>query len=241
MPDNAHNQAQRVYYEQALDKAAMQVTGSPYIRRHAERMMRAADLQPGQRILEVGAGLGKFTMPMLEAGLDVTCLDLSPVMLERLEQSATEQGHSVKTVAADVADVGSHFGAEFDRVVGFFTLHHMVDLPNIFTAIRSVMKPGARLAFIEPMARNPLFYVQILLTPGTHWSAERGIVNMRGSVMSKSMRKAGLMPGDHESYGFFPPAIINRPLAPEVEDRMNEMSLLSFGRAFHVFHGAHVP
>ena len=54
------------YQERYFDRDAggnvrLEPTTSAYARRHLERAIAAADLRPGKRILEVGAGLGRFT------------------------------------------------------------------------------------------------------------------------------------------------------------------------------------
>jgi hypothetical protein len=52
----AHNAAQRRYFEET-EKPRTVPTGSPYVRRQVDELVRFAGLEPGQRILEDGAGL----------------------------------------------------------------------------------------------------------------------------------------------------------------------------------------
>jgi SAM-dependent methyltransferase len=198
-------------------------------------MVEAAQLEPGQRILEIGAGLGKFSLPLLQRGLQLTCLDLSPVMLARLRAVIEDAGLSVDTVACDAADAASHVEPGFDRAIGFFMLHHLHDLAAIFSGLRAVLRPGAQLAFIEPTARNPLYYAQITLTPRMSWRAERGILKMRRSVVHAAMESAGLLPGAHEGYGFFPPVIANLPGGTSVEQVLDRVPGLRLAHAFQVF------
>ncbi|KFN44635.1 class I SAM-dependent methyltransferase [Arenimonas oryziterrae] len=227
-----HNAHQRHYYETALDKPAMQVLDTPYVRRHVDRMIEHGGLQPGQHILEVGAGLGKFSLPLLQRGLDLTCNDLSPVMLERLRESAPRP---VPTVACDIIDIGAHAKEKFDRAIGFFTLHHMVELDAVFAGIRSVLKPGAEICFSEPFGRNPLYLVQIALTPRMTLKAERGIFDMSDKVIHAAMRRAGLEPLPSASYGFAPPFVVNRGWGGRLEDALNGPRWLSFAHAFVMF------
>ena len=236
----SHNAYQQQYYENALDKKTMQVAFTPYIMRHVERMWTAADLHAGQRVLEVGAGLGKFSVPLVERGLDLTCLDISAVMLERLQASVKKRHRTVTTVHCDVADAGSFIPAVYERAVGFFTLHHMHDLKAVFRGVRSVLLPGARVSFCEPVGHNPLYYLQVSLMPGMRWAAEKGFVNMRRKKVFSAMKAAGLKPDLHLSYGFFPPFVVNRPLGTRIEDALNRCSLLNPGHAFQIF-SATVP
>lgn len=230
-----HNELQRNYYENALNKPAMQVVHSTYVLRHVKRVINAVGLCPGQRILEVGAGLGKFSIPLAHNGLLLTCLDISPVMLERLADTALKQGVAIETVACDIADAPTHLSPVFDGAVGFFTLHHMHDLALVFRGLQSVLLPGAKVAFCEPVAYNALYYLQVAMMSGMRWQAEKGIVNMRRSVVEAAMKAAGLMPISHHSYGFFPPVVTNRRWGACLEDRLGQLALLKPLHAFQIF------
>ena len=227
-----HNARQRRYYEMALDKPNMQINDTPYVNRHVERMVRHAGLGPHQRILEVGAGLGKFSVPLLRRGLNLVCNDLSPVQLERLRAAAPQP---VPMIACDVIDIATHTDEKFDHVIGFFTLHHMTDLEAVFAATKCVLRPGAELSFCEPMGRNPLYYIQIALTPGMSMSVERGIANMSDRIVHAAMRHAGLVPLPSVSYGFAPPFVVNRAWGSKLEDALNRRSWLSWAHAFVLF------
>lgn len=227
-----HNVFQKRYYESALDKPAMQVRDTPYVRNHVEKIIVHGRLQLNQRILEVGAGLGKFSIPLLRQGFQLTCNDLSPIQLAKLQSSA---GGPVDSVACDIVEIAEHTEILFDQAIGFFTLHHMLELEAVFSAIKKVLKPGAELSFIEPMGRNPLYYLQIGLTPGMSMSAERGILKMADRCVHKAMRAAGLEPLPSVSYGFLPPFIVNRNWGRKVEECLGQKDWLSWAHAFLMF------
>ena len=94
---------------------------------------------------------------MLARGFDVTANDLSPVLLERLRAAVPRP---IPTIACDIIDIAAHVDGPFDGVVGFFVLHHLRDFEAIFRALVRVLRPGGRVAFCEPVAWNPLYYVQ---------------------------------------------------------------------------------
>ena len=56
------------------------------------RRMLAERIRPGDRVLEVGAGPGRFTIALAELGARVTVTDISPVQLELNEQKVRESG-----------------------------------------------------------------------------------------------------------------------------------------------------
>jgi ubiquinone/menaquinone biosynthesis C-methylase UbiE len=56
------------------------------------RRMLAEYIRPGDRVLEVGAGPGRFTIALAGLGARVAVTDLSPVQLELNERKVREAG-----------------------------------------------------------------------------------------------------------------------------------------------------
>jgi len=55
------------------------------------RIVRTADLAPGERVLEVGPGLGSLTLGLLEAGHPVTAIEIDPVLAAALPITVSER------------------------------------------------------------------------------------------------------------------------------------------------------
>jgi SAM-dependent methyltransferase len=111
-------------------------------------------LEPFGRSLEVGAGTGYFSLNLLQAGTvrEAVCSDISPGMLETLEQNAARLGLVVETAACDAEDLP--FGDEsFDLVLGHAVLHHLPDLPRAFGEFRRVLRPGGTVLFAGEPSR----------------------------------------------------------------------------------------
>jgi SAM-dependent methyltransferase len=72
-------------------------------------------MKEGQRangpILELMAGTGRVTLPLLEAGLSVTAVDYSPEMLNHLRQKLAARGLTAAVHTADIRqlDLGQRF------------------------------------------------------------------------------------------------------------------------------------
>ena len=230
----AHNRYQRDYYE-TRDLPRMVPTSSPYVLRHLERLLSVARLSKTERVLEVGAGLGRYTLPLLEQGFAVTALDLSPVLLDKLRQQAS--GYDVQTVACDIADVADHVDGPFSQAVGFYTLHHLLDLGVVMRSLARVLTPGARVAFCEPNGFNPLFYLQIVVTPGMTWRGDGGVSKMRPRVVLGAMERAGFCELGVERFGIFPPFVFNRSWGRRLELRLDPALPIRWLRSFQVFHG----
>ena len=46
-----------------------------------KRIARLAELEPGQRVVEIGAGLGALTVALAEAGAEVTAVEIDEHLL----------------------------------------------------------------------------------------------------------------------------------------------------------------
>ncbi|WP_353114557.1 16S rRNA (adenine(1518)-N(6)/adenine(1519)-N(6))-dimethyltransferase RsmA [Microbacterium sp.] len=56
------------------------------------KIVHAARVQEGERVVEIGPGLGSLTLAILEAGASVTAVEIDHRLAERLPQTAGEQG-----------------------------------------------------------------------------------------------------------------------------------------------------
>lgn len=225
-----HNAYQRHYFE-TVERKRIQPVSTVYVARQIERMVRIAALCPEHSILEVGCGLGKYSLPLLQRGYTLTCLDLSPALLKRLSNVAPE----LPTLCCDVAEVDRYASPGFERVIGFFVLHHLIDLERAFHALSRILKPGGRVAFCEPVAWNPLYYLQIAVTPGMTFKGERNLWNMRPTKVFPALRQAGFRDCAVARFGFFPPFITNTAIGPPLENWLEQRWWTPFPHAFQIF------
>ena len=121
----------------------------------------AADVQPGDHVLDVGCGFGTTTLALARAvGPEgrVMAVDLSDVMVDRVRARATASG--LANVITRVADAqtdplpASHFAVAVSR----FGVMFFDDFTTAFANIRTSLRPGGRLVFIcwQPVAANEL-------------------------------------------------------------------------------------
>jgi 16S rRNA (adenine1518-N6/adenine1519-N6)-dimethyltransferase len=66
------------------------------------KIVQAADVQPGERVVEIGPGLGSLTLAILETGASVTAVEIDHRLAARLPQTAAD--HSVPDGALTVVD-----------------------------------------------------------------------------------------------------------------------------------------
>jgi SAM-dependent methyltransferase len=104
---------------------------------------------PGSRVLDVGAGPGRFTRVLAEMGCRVVVADISPVQLELHRKHAAELGFEDAVedrLRLDVCDMSRLSDASFDAVVCYGgPLSYVFE--KAATALREcvrVSKPGGR-------------------------------------------------------------------------------------------------
>lgn len=221
-----HHDGQRAYFESA-DQPTMLPDETPYSRRHFQRLVEAAALTPGDRVLEIGSGLGRFTRMFDAAGFRVVASDISPDQIGALKRRFP---HIETRVGA--ADELPLTGAPFDAVVGLFMLHHVPDLAAAFKRCAALVKPGGVVSFCEPNAWYLPVYLQVLLTPRMRWSVERGILNMRPAVLGPALTAAGFRDLSFDYYGLLPPALYNLGPGRAVESAVAALPLPAAARAF---------
>jgi SAM-dependent methyltransferase len=220
---------QRRYFE-SRERARIALADTPYVRRHVAELSADAALDGAGAILEIGAGLGKFTLPLARAGRPIVANDVSPVLLERLRDAS---GGSVETLCGDVGELASRTARRFDRVIGFFVLHHLTGFERVFASLFELLEPGGRIAFCEPVSANPLYYLQIAFTPGMTFAGEPSITKMRAGVILPALRGAGFVSARTRPYGFFPPFLANRPAGARIERALERVPAIP--RAFQIF------
>jgi SAM-dependent methyltransferase len=125
-------------------------------------LMAEADIQPGQRVLDVAGGGGDPSLFVARAvGPDghVSVTDVSPGMLETARLFAEEDGlfnldyHEANAENLPFPD------ATFDRAVCRCGVMFFADLDRGLREMRRVLKPGGRAAFLAwgPLEQNGFF------------------------------------------------------------------------------------
>lgn len=112
----------------------------------------AARLGAGRHILELGAGTGRITLPLVADGHRVVALDAMPAMLASLRTADLDADARARLeiVEADMRAI-PRSEAEFDAVFApFNALMHLYtwrDLLTCFSEVARVLRPGGTFAF----------------------------------------------------------------------------------------------
>ncbi len=226
-----HNQVQLDYYA-SRESTSIQPRPTRYARRQVDEAIAAGDLRPGERVLDVGCGLGRATLLLAGAGLRVEGADLSPLLLARLARVPGAEGIPLRE--ADVAAPPPELLGRFDVVCGFFVLHHLHDLDAALAGARAALKPGGRVVFVEPNAYCPLFYVQVAAVRGMSFRADGGIVRMRPGRLASACATAGFTQVEQRTFGMLPPFAVNRPRGAALERGLEGLPGVAPVRAFRL-------
>lgn len=113
-------------------------------------------VQPGQRILELGPGLGFFTMPLAKAvGPDgkVVCVDVQAGMLERLGKRLAKRGLQGRVELRQCGhdDLGlDDVQGSFDVALALHVVHETPSPGNTIRALAASLKQDGQLLLVEP-------------------------------------------------------------------------------------------
>lgn len=129
--------------------ATIQETMDAHLGPITERLLDAAALRPGERVLDVGCGCGDTTLRAAArvgpAGTAVG-VDISAPMLERAEA----RGAGAPRVAWRLANAATavHPEAPFDALISRFGVMFFADPAGAFAHLATQLRPGGRVAFV---------------------------------------------------------------------------------------------
>ena len=83
-----------------------------------EGLRRLAPVEAGMRVLDLGCGYGRFSLPLARLGCDVTALDGSPTQLELARAAAEREGLRVSFVQGDMRELDMAGGFDVALLLG---------------------------------------------------------------------------------------------------------------------------
>ena len=139
--------------------------------RNPYRLLKAAGIKPGQKVLEVGCGPGFFTIPAADiVGNEgvVYALDVHPRAIGRVQKKIQSKGiKNVRTMLTNASDIGLP-GQSIDLAFMFGLPYIIGGQINVIREIHRILKPGGILSYkktrgaekklIEDLRKQGLIY-----------------------------------------------------------------------------------
>ena len=139
--ENAENAIKVVkdFYNAAVEKEWNRIANRPEFlvaRRFMQRYIK-----PGDKVLDIGGGPGRYSLWLAEMGCDVTLFDLSPENVKFAAAKAKELGLPLQTVCGDarIADELVQQGA-FDHVLLMGPLYHLLEECDRVQAVEAALR-----------------------------------------------------------------------------------------------------
>lgn len=115
-------------------------------------LRRWIKVSPGERVLDVGCGVGRWSSLIAQRGAQVTGMDLSPTMIAEAKRRATASGVAARCefLVQDLAQLD--VARKFDLVLGVTVLQHILDQQDLRSAVQRMtghLAPGGRMVLLE--------------------------------------------------------------------------------------------
>ncbi len=104
----------------------------------------------GKKVLDVGAGTGRLSLPLANRGADVTALDVSSKMLDLIKKKNVK----ITTIIGD-AEALPFEDNTFDIVTAAFLIVHLKNPTRFFDEAYRVLKDGGILAVTNINQKDP--------------------------------------------------------------------------------------
>jgi len=135
--------AVKEYYNAGVENEWVRIEGRPEFLITSRYLNRY--IKPGDAVLDVGGGPGRYALPLAEKGCDVVLLDLADENVKFAEARAAEQGMKIQTICGDACEVDTLVEGQFDHILLMGPLYHLISESERTKAVNaciSLLKPG---------------------------------------------------------------------------------------------------
>lgn len=167
---------QIAFFDRYHEKYEGEVVNSPYylvLDRISLGRWAHRSLKRGSRVLEIGCGSGRQTLPLAKLGVNVVALDLSESMLELARAKLAAAGYAGRAdfiaASAEAMPVRDN---DFDGCLIYGSLHHFADPPEVLRKAAAALRPGGCFYMLEPHNSPVRFIFDWLMRVRPLWEEE---------------------------------------------------------------------
>ncbi|MCL2462162.1 MAG: class I SAM-dependent methyltransferase [Defluviitaleaceae bacterium] len=128
----------REFYNTAVEGEWNRIAGRPEFLLTCRMFGRY--IAPGERVLDIGGGPGRYSLYLAGKGCDVTLFDLSPENVKFARERAAEAGLSIAAVAGDAREADKLVGGQFDHVLLMGPMYHLLREEERAAAVNAALK-----------------------------------------------------------------------------------------------------
>ena len=122
---------------------------------------------PGERVLDLGCGAGRFLAALRDAGAEPVGVEIAEAAVERARTNVP--GADVRLLEPDGTIPAAH--GEFDLVWCSEVLEHIPDVGAALFEVRRVLKPGGRLLATVPHVSRARALLRFEQRRSTRWAS----------------------------------------------------------------------
>ncbi|MEA4869069.1 Ubiquinone biosynthesis O-methyltransferase [bioreactor metagenome] len=144
----------QAYYDQNAELEWQRLDEHPFEFLLTTHMMERY-VKPGDRVLDIGGGPGRYAIHFAKRGCEVTLVDLSEENVRLAQAKAAEAGVCIRSHVANCLNLLDLGLGQFDHVLLMGPLYHLIDSEEQFQAVECALlhlRPGAK------------FYASFILT-----------------------------------------------------------------------------
>lgn len=126
-------------YERAFEKLTYQFSSEA---------LRQLEIKPGDKVLDVAAGTGSFSLAAARSGGDVLAIDFASGMIKRLQERIESEG--LNNIKAEVMD-GQHLDIEdasYDFCASIVGVIFFPDIQKGLSELKRILKPQGKCAVV---------------------------------------------------------------------------------------------
>jgi ubiquinone/menaquinone biosynthesis C-methylase UbiE len=118
-------------------------------------VVRAVAPKPGERVVDLGAGMGAATFEAARTGATVFAVDPTPLMRGILRLRRLWLGRAAVTVLNGAAEAIPLPDATIEALWTVNTIHHWTDRPRACRELARILRPGGRVFLVDEDMDDP--------------------------------------------------------------------------------------